>query len=186
MQAPSSNQPSTQRWPIPPQQVTLAMEGWNDQDLGDRDQFVRSLESLREQTYPLLEAEILVILDAAAEEAATDMAAAPAAGEAFMWNMGLVLVLVLMFYVLLIRPQQKRFKEHSMMLAALEKGDKVVTGGGLVGTIDKITEGNEEVVVDLGGGVKVTAMRSTLQGKDSHLLEKKPANDPKAGSEAKK
>jgi preprotein translocase subunit YajC len=88
---------------------------------------------------------------------------APTAMEAFLWNMGMVAVLVVMFYVLLIRPQQRRFKEHSIMLQGLKKGDKVVTGGGLIGVIEKITDGSDEVVVALGDGIKVTALRSTLQ-----------------------
>lgn len=93
------------------------------------------------------------------------IAEAPGTMEAFLWNMGLVGVLVALFYMLLIAPQKKRFKAHTEMLRALGKGDKVVTGGGLVGTISKITEGNDEVEVDLGGGMKVTALRSTLQGR---------------------
>ncbi|MEM6527379.1 MAG: preprotein translocase subunit YajC [Chloroflexota bacterium] len=101
-------------------------------------------------------------------EIAGDIAAtpeAPDAAAAFAWNMGLVLVLVVLFYILLIAPQQRRFKEHSKMLSELKKGDKVVTGGGLVGKIDKIID-EKEVVVDLGGGTKVTALLATLQGKD--------------------
>lgn len=113
---------------------------------------------------------------AAAAPTAGAIPAAPSAGEAFMWNIGLVVVLMVMFYLLLIMPQQKRFKEHNAMLSALKKGDKVVTGGGLVGVIDKITDGSDEVVVDLGGGVKVTALRSTLQGKPG-VLPGAPAND---------
>ena len=116
---------------------------------------------------------------AAAEETASALGGAPGAGEAFVWNMGLVLVLVVLFYVLLIMPQQKRFKEHSQMLQGLKKGDKVVTGGGLVGKIDKISDGDDEVVVDLGSGVKVTALRSTIHGKDEPLLRKKAVNDKK-------
>ena len=85
---------------------------------------------------------------------------APSAGNAFAWNMGLILVLVVMFYVLLIRPQQKRFAEHRAMVDALKKGDKVITSGGLVGKIDKVS--GDEAVIDLGG-TKVTAVRSTLQ-----------------------
>lgn len=104
---------------------------------------------------------------------------APSAGEAFMWNMGMVLVLVVLFYILLIRPQQKRFREHSVMLDGLKKGDKVVTGGGLVGTIDKITDGDDEVVVDLGNSQKVTALRATLQSKNPPQLKSKAANDAK-------
>ncbi len=89
---------------------------------------------------------------------------APSPMEAFIMNMGLVIVLVGLFYVLLIMPQQRRFKEHSNMLAELKKGDRVVTGGGLIGKIDKIID-DDEIVIDLGGGVKVTALRSMIQGK---------------------
>lgn len=108
-----------------------------------------------------------------------NMPEAPSAGEAFMWNMGLVAVLVLMFYVLLIRPQQKRIKEHTEMLQGLKKGDKVVTAGGLVGTIAKIKDGHDEVEVDLGNGMTVSVMRSMLQGKSDKnaVLKDKPAND---------
>ncbi|MBX2833628.1 MAG: preprotein translocase subunit YajC [Micavibrio sp.] len=102
---------------------------------------------------------------------------APSASEAFIMNLGMVLLLVVMFYLLLIKPQQKRLKEHSNMLQDLKKGDSVVTGGGLVGVIDKIKPGDPEVVVDLGGS-KVTALRSTLQGKSDIFL--KAENDKKA------
>lgn len=112
-----------------------------------------------------------------ATETADAAMQAPSTMESFMWNMGLVLVLVVMFYLLLIRPQQRRFKEHTQMLDALKKGDKVITGGGLIGKIEKIVD-DEEVVVDLGNGTKVTALRSTLQGK-TELVVAKPANDSK-------
>ena len=105
------------------------------------------------------------------------MPGAPSAMEAFIWNMGLVALLVVMFYILLIRPQQKRMKEHSLMLQGLKKGDKVITAGGLVGTIAKIQDGDDEVRVDLGDGVTVTAMRSMLQNKSEPLM--KPASDAK-------
>ncbi len=113
-----------------------------------------------------------------ADVAAEGTTQVPGAMESFIWNMGLVLVLVVLFYVLLIAPQQKRFKEHSQMLSALKKGDKVITGGGLVGTIDKLVD-DKEVVVDLGNGLKVTALRATLQGKSDASLGKAPANDAK-------
>lgn len=116
-------------------------------------------------------------------EIAGDVAATPEAPDAvaaFAWNMGLVLVLVVLFYVLLIAPQQRRFKEHTQMLSKLKKGDKVVTGGGLVGKIDKIVD-EKEVVVDLGGGTKVTAILSTLQGKDDPV----PVNDDKKDDKKK-
>ncbi len=112
-------------------------------------------------------------------DAAAQIAGAPSASEAFAWNMGLVLVLVVMFWILLIRPQQKRFKEHSNMLGALKKGDKIVTGGGLVGKISKISAGSDEVEVDLGNGVKVTAVRSMINAKNDALMSR-PANDASA------
>lgn len=79
-------------------------------------------------------------------------------------NVGMIVLLVVMFYFLLIRPQQKRFKEHKEMLDALKVGDKVVTAGGLIGTLDKIID-KDEVIVDLGSGVKVTSVRSMIQTK---------------------
>lgn len=104
-------------------------------------------------------------------------AEAPSATEAFMWNMGLVGVLVLMFYVLLIRPQQKRMKEHSAMLQGLRKGDDVVTAGGLIGKISKIQDGEDEVEVDLGNGMSVSVLRSMLQARGSSSASSTPAND---------
>lgn len=121
---------------------------------------------------------------AAAEKAA--MPPPPEAGDALLWNVGLVIALVVMFYLMLIRPQQKRFQQHSEMLKGLKKGDKVVTGGGLIGKIDTINENDDEVIVDLGNGLKVTALRSTIHSKDTPLLRAKPANDPKKAEEAKK
>jgi len=114
---------------------------------------------------------------AAAEnsDALAGIAGAPTPAEALMWNLGLVVVLVALFYVLLIMPQQKRFKEHSDMLNDLKKGDRVVTNGGLVGKIDKILD-KKEVVIDLGNNIKVTALRSMIQGK-TELKPKLAAND---------
>ena len=96
------------------------------------------------------------------DEVTTTAPPVPDAGQTFMWNMGMILALVALFYVLMIRPQQKRFKEHSEMLNALKKGDKVVTTGGLVGTIEKIKEGDNDIVINLGGDMKVTVLRSNL------------------------
>ncbi len=108
----------------------------------------------------------------------------PSVGQAFITNMGMVLVLVILFYLLLIKPQQKRFREHSVMLSGLKKGDKVVTAGGLIGTIDKIGDA-DEAVIDLGNGVKVTALRSTIQAKDDPRVRKSAANDQKSKEEKK-
>ena len=88
----------------------------------------------------------------------------PSTQNILIQNVAMIVLLVFMFYFLLIRPQQKRFKEHKLMIDALKPGDKVVTAGGIVGTLDRIID-DTEVVVDLGNGMKVTALRATIQTK---------------------
>ncbi len=70
-----------------------------------------------------------------------------------------VLIFVVMYF-LIIRPQRTQMKKRSEMLAAIRRGDTVVTGGGLIGKVTKVDE--NEVEVDLGGGTKVTALRGTI------------------------
>jgi preprotein translocase subunit YajC len=63
-------------------------------------------------------------------------------------------------YFLIIRPQRTQLKKRGEMLAAIRRGDTVITGGGLVG---KVTKANDaELEIDLGGGTKVTALRATI------------------------
>ncbi len=88
-----------------------------------------------------------------------------------------ILPLVLIFAVfwfLLIRPQQKRMKEHKAKIDAVKKGDQVVTGGGLVGKVVRVDD--VYVDIELAPGMKVKAVKSTL----SDLIDPasaKPAND---------
>ncbi len=101
----------------------------------------------------------------------------PAPADAVMMNIGMVLVLGVLFYLLLIRPQQKRFKEHADMIGKMDKGSKVVTQGGLVGTIEKIVS-DHEVVIDFGNNVKMTMMRSYILGRyEDSMPSLKVAND---------
>jgi preprotein translocase subunit YajC len=71
-----------------------------------------------------------------------------------------VLIFVIMYF-LIIRPQRQQMKKRQEMLASVRRGDTVVTGGGLVGKVTKVTNDNE-LEIDLGGGVKVTALRATI------------------------
>lgn len=71
-----------------------------------------------------------------------------------------VLIFVIMYFMI-IRPQRAQLKKRGEMLAAVRRGDTVVTGGGLVGKVTKVVDDNE-IEVDLGNGMKVTALRSTL------------------------
>jgi preprotein translocase subunit YajC len=80
--------------------------------------------------------------------------------QAMMQFLPLVLIFVV-FYFLLIRPQQKRAKEHKTMLSALRRGDRVVTGGGIIGTVAKVV-GDDEVAVDIAEGTRVRVLRSTI------------------------
>jgi len=72
----------------------------------------------------------------------------------------LVLIFVV-FYFLLIRPQQRKAKDHRVMLDALRRGDRVVTGGGIIGTVAR-ADNPEEVTVDIAEGVRIRVMRSTI------------------------
>ncbi|MDG3041974.1 preprotein translocase subunit YajC [Roseicyclus marinus] len=80
--------------------------------------------------------------------------------EAFAQFVPLILIFVIMWF-LLIRPQQKKVKEHQAMIAALRRGDEVVTAGGLIGKITKVKD-DAEVEVELSTGVKVRVLRPTI------------------------
>jgi preprotein translocase subunit YajC len=72
----------------------------------------------------------------------------------------LILIFAIMYF-LLIRPQQKKLKQHQAMVASLRRGDQVVTAGGLIGKVSKIKD-DAEVEVELADGVKVRVVRSTI------------------------
>ncbi|WP_138379731.1 preprotein translocase subunit YajC [Luteithermobacter gelatinilyticus] len=97
---------------------------------------------------------------------------AAAGGDPLMGFLPLILIFVV-FYFLLIRPQQKRAKEHKQMIENLRRGDVIVTSGGIIGKITKIVDDNE-VEAEIASGVRIRLIRnmiSTVQGKTS------PAND---------
>jgi preprotein translocase subunit YajC len=89
----------------------------------------------------------------------------------------LILIFVV-FYFLLIRPQQRKAKDHRTMLDALRRGDRVVTGGGIIGTVARV-DNPEEVTVDIADGVRVRVLRGTI----TSVLAKP---DPTAAREAAK
>lgn len=93
---------------------------------------------------------------------------------AFIQFVPLVLIFVI-FYFLMIRPQQRRMKEHRAMIDATKKGDTVVTGGGLVGRVTRATDGDPEIEIELAPNVRVKALKATLQ--DVRQPGAKPAND---------
>ncbi len=81
-------------------------------------------------------------------------------GQGFAQFIPLILIFVI-FYFFLIRPQQKRVKDHKAMVAALKRGDEIITSGGIIGTIDRIME-DDRIEVIIGENVKVQIIRSTI------------------------
>ena len=80
--------------------------------------------------------------------------------DAFAQFIPLILIFAIMYF-LLIRPQQKKVKDHAAMVSALRRGDQVVTQGGLIGKVVKVKEDNE-IEVELSEGVKVRVVQSTI------------------------
>ena len=79
--------------------------------------------------------------------------------DVFVSILPFVLIFVIMYF-LIIRPQRTQMKKRGEMLAAIRRGDTVITGGGLVGKVTKVNE--DDLEIDLGNGVKVTALRATI------------------------
>lgn len=100
-------------------------------------------------------------------------AGGPSGGQtALMQFLPLVFIFVI-FYFLMIRPQQRRMKEHRAMIDAVKKGDTVVTSGGLIGKVTRVQDA--EVEIEIAPNVKVRAIKSTLSSVGAPAV----ANDPK-------
>lgn len=94
------------------------------------------------------------------------------------------LLIVVIFWFLIIRPQSKRFKQHQEMVKALKKGDKVVTGGGIVGKVAKADADAETVQVEIAAGVTVEVTRSSISAQLPADGKKTAA--PKTSAKSKK
>ena len=90
------------------------------------------------------------------------------------------ILILLVMYFLFIRPQQKRMKEHREMVAAVRRGDTVVTSGGIVGKITRVYEDNDEVQVEIAEGVKIRVIRSTLSDVRNKTEPVPPKEDAKS------
>jgi len=100
------------------------------------------------------------------------------AGFDFISLMPLVLIFVV-FYFLLIRPQQKKMKTHRDMIGAVKRGDKVLTGGGIIGTVVKVEDSDDILLVEIAKDIRVRVARGTI----SDVLNKPQA--ARAASQAK-
>ena len=81
-------------------------------------------------------------------------------GQGIVQFIPLILIFVI-FYFFLIRPQQKRVKDHKAMVASLKRGDEIITSGGIIGTIDRVME-DDRIEVIIGENTKVQIIRSTI------------------------
>ena len=84
----------------------------------------------------------------------------------------LILIFVI-FYFFLIRPQQKKAKEHKIMVENLKRGDKIITSGGIVGTVERVIDG-EKIEVSIAENINVEVVRSTgIQALLNNTVQKK-------------
>ena len=82
-------------------------------------------------------------------------------GSGFAQFIPLILIFVI-FYFFLIRPQQKKVKDHKLMVAALKRGDEVVTSGGVIGTVERIL-GDDKIDLSISENVTIQVVQSTIQ-----------------------
>ena len=82
-------------------------------------------------------------------------------GSGFAQFVPLILIFVI-FYFFLIRPQQKKVKDHKLMVAALKRGDEVITSGGIVGIIERVHE-DDKIDLSISENVTVKVVKSTIQ-----------------------
>lgn len=86
--------------------------------------------------------------------------AGAAGGAGLLMQFAPLILIFVVFYFLLIRPQQKRAKDHRDMLGNLRRGDRVVTGGGIVGSVQKVAD--DELTIEIAENVRVKVIRSTV------------------------
>tara|TARA_Y100000590_G_scaffold167268_1_gene191484 strand:- start:3571 stop:3855 length:285 start_codon:yes stop_codon:yes gene_type:complete len=92
-------------------------------------------------------------------------------GSGFAQFIPLILIFVI-FYFFLIRPQQKKIKQHKAMIAALKRGDEVVTSGGIIGRIEKVLD-NDKIHLSITENVNVEVVKSTIQSLLQNPQQKK-------------
>jgi len=90
----------------------------------------------------------------------------------FLINIAPIFIIFLIFYFFLIRPQQKKIKEHKIMVASLKRGDEIVTSGGIIGKVEKIL-GDDKIQVQISENVFIQVVQSTVQNVTNNTAIKK-------------
>jgi preprotein translocase subunit YajC len=119
---------------------------------------------------------LMFVTSAFAQDTTTPAAPALGAGDLLI-QFAPILLLVVIFWLLIFRPQQKRMKAQQAMLAAIQRGDTVVTTGGIVGKVTKAVDG-EDLEVEIAQGTRVKIVRGMISDVRS---KSNPVNDNKAG-----
>ena len=115
--------------------------------------------------------------------AAAPEATAPTAGIGASLAGFVPLILIFgVFYFLVIRPQQKKMREHRELVDSLKKGDKVVAAGGLFGTVEKVDSENGCLLLEIANGVQIKALKSSV----TEVLNKKPEKSKSETSDGQK
>ena len=96
-----------------------------------------------------------------ASPAFAQAAAAGSPASTLMSFVPIVLIFVIMYF-LMIRPQQKKLKDHKAMVTGLRRGDQIVTSGGLIGKVTRVDDQKSEIEVEIAPNVRVRVVRSTI------------------------
>ena len=129
--------------------------------LKEGDKVVATARNAQKVTAALGDHDDLLAVALDVTDPASAQAAAPAAGgaAAFAQFVPLILVFVIMYF-LIMRPQQKKMRQHREMIGALKKGDNVITQGGILGKVVAVRD--EEVEVEIAQGVRIRVVRATI------------------------
>jgi preprotein translocase subunit YajC len=103
---------------------------------------------------------IVVLIFASSCVAPTEGAETTSSSTSTWYMIGFLVIIFALFYFVMIRPQRKRQKEHEQMMRELQKGDKVVTAGGIFGTIDSLSE--DSIVIKVEGGTTLRVARGSV------------------------
>lgn len=112
-------------------------------------------------------------------------AAGGAGGFSLQGLLPFVLIFII-FYFLLIRPQQKRVKQHKLMVESLKRGNKVLTAGGILGVVTKAVDGSETISVEISQGVTVELARQMISEVRGEEKVKSVDTKPKTKAKSKK
>ncbi|OEY87155.1 preprotein translocase subunit YajC [Wolbachia pipientis] len=116
-----------------------------------------------------------------------EASAVPSTGSFFINLLPLVLI-SLVFYFLILRPQQNKVKEHKSMINSIKRGDTVITSGGIIGEVNKVDEANAQFVIEIAPKIEVKVLKSAVSEVSVQANKKnkdKEQNTPKKNDKSK-